>query len=775
MQSDALSILGGEFRDLRREAAFQAERCAETARHARLVFVFSAVLNTLFLFSDWRFYGTEHFFVAVPARLAVIAVSLVCFAAVLWPSDFRRLQRLMLSWSWVSAVGVAFLVSSRSDLALFVALMLPSIYYLVVPTAFRWTLVSGIGCSVLMMAGYMFPGPLPSTALGLILIMVMLNFALALVVTRSNRLRRLEWAATLAERDANEQLAQSRQMFERMYMAVPIPLVVTSKDSGRLISANDAAYTYFGATPETLKLASIEDVYVDAAVRPALLSVLEKHGAVGGFETKIRLADGSIRDILMAATLLNIGGAPSIMSGVVDITSRKAAEQQIRHAAMHDSLTGLPNRAHFQAHLEQVLGQAEARQHRVGVLLVDLDDFKEVNDTLGHDAGDALLIQISRHLRTVLPDGAFVARLGGDEFVVLVDGALQLEQIVNLAERMLEGLKAPIVYKDIVLSVRASIGVAVFPDHDRAAVELLKDADLALYAAKGSGRSRVAVYSVDLRRELEDRVAVARDIEQALAEGRIEPFYQPRICLKTGAVVGLEALARWHHPVRGLQTPAAFLSAFEHTELAVALGDTMVRQVAADMRRWLDEGIDFGRVAVNLSAVEFRDQNLAERLLGVLRAAQVPVERFAVEVTETVFLGRRSHLVAASLERFHEQGVRIALDDFGTGYASLKHLKQFPIDEIKIDRSFIRDIETDRDDANIVAAVVQLGRSLRMDVVAEGVETAGQAAFLVARGCTHAQGYFYAKPMPASRLPHFLDERPYLAKILPPDPEARRA
>ena len=777
MPSENLSIIGGEFRDAGQEARFQAERCPETARHARLLFILSALLNTLFLASDWRFHGTEHFFVAVPARLAVVAVSLGCFLAALRPADFPRLQRLMLTWEGVTAVGVGFLVSSRSDLALFVVLMLPSIFYLVMPTAFRWTVAMGVGCSTAMLVGYLSPVPLSSAVPGLVLGVLMLNFALGLVVTRSNRLRRLEWSATLAERRVKEELAESRRTLERMFMAVPIPLVVTARASGRIVNANDAAYEFFGRTRETLDLDSIEQVYVEPSSRRTLLGTLARDGRVAGFETRMRLADGAVRDVLMAAAPLDLGAGDGqgLMAGVVDITDRKAAEARERHAATHDSLTGLPNRAHFHVSLDRMLAEAEAKGGRVGILLIDVDEFKEVNDTLGHDAGDMLLVEVGRRLAALLPPGGFVARLGGDEFVLLVGGDLAFADVVALATRLLDGLKHPIGYGDLTLSVRASVGVAAYPDHDRDPIELLKDADLAVYAAKGAGRARVAVYDIDLRRALEQRVALARDVADALAEGRIVPFYQPRIDIASGAVVGFEALARWRHPDRGLLAPGAFAAAFEHPELAIAIGDAMVRQVAADMREWQEAGLDFGRVAVNLSTVEFRDQDLAERVLDVLAGAGVPAGRFGIEVTETVFLARCSSQVAEILARFHARGVRIALDDFGTGFASLTHLKQFPIDEIKIDRSFVADIEVDADDATIVTTVIELGRRLGMDVIAEGVETAGQAEFLALHGCGYAQGFGYAKPMAASRVANFLKGAPYRLDAVGTADEALRA
>ncbi|GJE44678.1 diguanylate cyclase domain-containing protein [Methylobacterium soli] len=439
-----------------------------------------------------------------------------------------------------------------------------------------------------------------------------------------------------------------------------------------------------------------------------------------------------------------------------DITERKLAEEQAWRAANYDALTGLPNRRLFQQRFEEFLAAAERSGTCVSLLLFDLDGLRDVNDVRGHDAGDAVLCEAARRLGDGLRPGDFLARLGGDEFALLLVDPLRLEHTTNHAQTLVERLRQPFGYRSHSLSCKASTGIAAFPVHHRDSRELLKDADIALYRAKSRGRGGAVLFSADMRTDMEHRLSIAAEVQAAVEADQFVPFYQPKVCFESGRIVGFEALARWQHPEKGLLAPAYFGSAFENPELATAIGDAVLRKVAADMRSWNDKGLGFGRVAVNFASAEFRKPDLAGNVLAVLGAYGIPSSQFEMEVTETVFLGPGSDSVPDTLKRLHESGVLISLDDFGTGFASLTHLKQFPVDHIKIDRSFVRDIEHDDDDDAIVAAVVGLGRSLGMRVTAEGVETLGQAQRLSAMGCDYAQGFLYAKPMAGSRIPWLL-------------------
>lgn len=756
MTRDSLFRFGGEFLDPAREAMFRDARFAETLRQCRLLFVISAILNTLFLASDWRFHGTPHFFVAVPARLVVVAASLLCFALVRKATRFGQAQAATIGWEVTTALAVAFLVSSRSDLALFVVLLLPSIFYLVAPTSFRWTMMLGLGCSALMLVGYLGRGPLPTTLPGLVLVLVMLNFALGLVVVHGNRLRRLEWSATQAERRAKDELGASQAMVERIFMAVPIPLVVASRDDGRFLRANDAARRYFGELD--MASAAVADIFFDSDSRRGIVRQLEKQEQVTGYEAQMRDGSGAIRDVLITATTLPIGEAPAVVAGIVDITERKAAEARTRRQATHDALTGLPNRLLFQERLQQTLEQMACEGGTVGLFLIDLDDFKSVNDTLGHDAGDGLLFQAAARLANAIGPEDLVARLGGDEFIVLSRERLSAAEALRKGEHLLEALRDPCEHAGQTINPRASLGIALAPEHDRDGGELMKDADLALYRAKANGRNLAVLYEPSMRAAMVRRVAICRDLAGALKEERILPFYQPQVALDTGRVIGFEALARWRHSERGIIPAAAFQEGFQDAEIAAGISDAIIAAVLHDLRGWLDAGREIGHVSVNLSASVFRDPALPERLLGRLAAAGVPASRFGVEVTETVLLTRNADEAERTLKTLRAAGLRVALDDFGTGYASLTHLKRFPVDTLKIDRGFVSHVEQEGDDAAIVRALIRLASELKLDIVAEGVETAGQEAFLRQHGCGLAQGYRYAKPLAASRVPWLLDQ-----------------
>ena len=745
---------GGEFRDPAIERTFTIARLDETLRQCRLLFLLSAVLNTLFLLSDWRFAGTPHFFVAVPARLCVVAFSLLCFLLVRRATGIGRALAATLLWEVTTAVAVAFLVSSRSDLALFVVLLLPSIFYLVAPTPFRFTLFMGVGASMLMLAGYLGRGPYPTTLLGLVLVLVMLNFALGLVVIHANRLRRLEWLATRSERAAREALEESQALLERVFMAVPIPLVVTAVADGSYLRANEAAVRYL-APPGATGLAdrSIADS-IGLDDRRRAIAELRDRGQVEALEVPLRDGQGRMREAVITAASVPLGLSQAFAAGIVDVTERNAAAAQMRWQATHDVLTGLPNRLLFHEKLADAL--AQRGDGVVAVFLIDLDDFKSVNDTLGHDAGDRLLVELGQRLVEVVAPGDVVARLGGDEFVVVSCLAEGADAAAGKAQQLLKALQQSLPGIEIAGPMRASIGFALAPQHHDSAGELLKDADLALYRAKALGRNLAVAYEPSMREAMNARVEICSALCEAVEQGRILPFYQPQIDLVSGAIDGFEVLARWDHPERGILPAGAFLLALQDPETARQIGEAVLARVLEDLRRWRDEGLNVPRLWLNLAPGVFRDPLFADGLLERLRIAGLSPAHFGVEVTENVLLTRQGDQAGPALHRLRGAGITVALDDFGTGYASLTHLRRFPVDVVKIDRSFVARIGEQGEDAAIVRAVVALTAELGLDVVAEGIETVAQQDFLRAHRCRFGQGYLYAPALGAPEIPGLL-------------------
>ena len=426
--------------------------------------------------------------------------------------------------------------------------------------------------------------------------------------------------------------------------------------------------------------------------------------------------------------------------------------RELRFVADHDMLTGLPNRAVFQACLTAALERGAARGSRTAMMLIDVDHFKQVNDSLGHDAGDALLRSFAARLRGNLRAGDTVARLGGDEFGVILEGIGAEETLDTVIGSMTARLREPIRHEGRLIDCRASIGIAIHPDHAATGASLAKCSDLALAAAK-SQRNCVIRFreelAHDFRRETE-MLGVAR---AAIERREILPYYQPQIDLVTGELRGIEALARWRRNGRITAHPEMLAQAFANRELAAALSEQIIAQVLDDIVAWIAAGVSFGRVAINSCAADFVGNDFAERLLGKLEARSLDPRLIELEVTEGVFLGRGAHHVARALTILSAHGVRVALDDFGTGYASLTHLKQFPVDVIKIDKSFVAGIGRNADDAAIVRTLIGLGESLGIETVAEGIETVEQAAFVRAHRCTVGQGFLYGAACPASDVP----------------------
>jgi diguanylate cyclase (GGDEF)-like protein/PAS domain S-box-containing protein len=481
-------------------------------------------------------------------------------------------------------------------------------------------------------------------------------------------------------------------------------------------------------------------------------------GQTGHFNAGCPTATGKPKwwDVVVTPICDEQGHPRQLLAISRDITEHRNNLAEIRWTASHDMLTELPNRRYFQDRLENALACAADQGSNVGLLQLDVDDFKQINDALGHDAGDALLKTFTQRLQKAIRSNEMVARLGGDEFAIIVPNLTDSRPLSSIVEDIQAELAQPFVYQGRVFDCRASIGKAIYPQHGATADALLKSSDIALYAAKTSGRGQVRGFHPSMRANMHKRLEMIDRARAALKDDMIFPFYQPKIHFGTGAPAGFEALLRVQAPNMKVQLPAAIAAAFEDLDVAQALSERMQLRVLADMRRWTDDGVDFGHVAINASAAEFRQNDFAERLLNRVKAAGLPTSQIELEVTETVFLGRGAEYVDRALKLLSTEGMRIALDDFGTGYASLSHLKQFPVDVIKIDQSFVRNINVDSDDSAIIKALIGLGKSLSIRIVAEGIENHAQSAFLSEHGCDYGQGYLFSRAVAAAEVPDLI-------------------
>lgn len=569
----------------------------------------------------------------------------------------------------------------------------------------------------------------------------------------------IRWYGTLEDiherREAEQALRNSEERFRLAAQAAGLGIWDFDALRGRR-EWSEEFKTMLGLAadaPPSLETALALVVPQDRHLLQALIDAAQAGDSSARFEVTLRIRrrdNGAERWMRTDGWRIHApsGRLERILVTIRDVTEERTAEQRIRWTATHDALTGIPNRAHFTDQLEHALAKAPP-DGELALVLLDLDHLKEVNDTIGHDAGDRLLETFASRLRQAFGTRAVVGRLGGDEFAVLLAG-VGGDQIHALVEAALARLRHPFQHEGYTCDTQATAGASLYPAHGATADELQKSADIALYVGKSQRRGEMSLFAPAMRAGVQRRASMLNVARIAVRDNLIEPFYQPKLCLKTRSIVGFEALLRWRHDSLGVQGPETIASAFEDIGLAIAMSDRMLERIADDMRAWLDCGIDPVRVAINLSAAEFRHDGLAERIMEPFAKRGVPFDLIELEITETVLLGRDTDRLEATLATFHRHGFRIALDDFGTGYASLTHLKMFPVDVIKIDKSFVSNLRADSDDAAIVDAVISLAQRLNMEVVAEGIEQDEQANYLTARGCDYGQGYLFGRAICAA-------------------------
>ena len=444
-----------------------------------------------------------------------------------------------------------------------------------------------------------------------------------------------------------------------------------------------------------------------------------------------------------------------------DITEHKRDEERLAHQSTHDALTGLPNRNLLKDRLQQAIAQTDRSDDSVALLFLDLDHFKLINDSLGHAAGDRMLLGVAERLRACVREGDTVSRHGGDEFVLVLREIDQSHHVAAICEKIFQTIADPFFIQGHSFHVTCSIGIALYPQDGQDTATLFKYADMALYQAKDQGRNHYQFFSREMNERMQERVTLDEALRSAIANDELLLHYQPLVSLSTGQLVGLETLVRWQHPELGSVSPVRFIPIAEESALIASIGEWVLRKACQDMRAWSDQGLTGFQVAVNVSPRQFRDPKLADRIEQVLAEYRIEPRMLSLEITETVLM-QDTASSEATLQQLKRLGVDLALDDFGTGYSSLSYLKRFPFDRVKIDRSFVRDIITDADDAAISKAIISMAHSLGIRVVAEGVETEAQCQFLRRHRCDEMQGYYFSRPLPPIEITTLLVEKKHL-------------
>jgi diguanylate cyclase (GGDEF)-like protein/PAS domain S-box-containing protein len=545
-------------------------------------------------------------------------------------------------------------------------------------------------------------------------------------------------------------LRESEERYRQLVELSPDAIVVHS--DGIFVFVNSAAARLFGADSpeELLGRRSMDFVHADSQelVQERERRVHEEGSAAPLLEQKLLRIDGSPVDVEVAAMPLIYHDRPAVQVVIRDITERKLAEAQIRELAYHDTLTGLPNRLLFNDRLAMAMAQAQRQQRKVAVLFIDLDRFKIINDSLGHSFGDRLLQSVSQRIQLTIREGDTLARLGGDEFTLLLPALAEAVDAAKVADKVLEVLRLPFELDGRELFVTASMGVSIYPDDGADVEELVKNSDTAMYRAKEQGRDNYQLYTPAMNARALERLHLENGLRKAMAQNELVVYYQPLVDLRSGRIEGVEALVRWQHPELGLVAPSEFIPIAEATGLIVPIGPWVLRTACAQVHAWHEAGHPNLCVSVNLSARQFQHPSLPEEIRAVLKETGLDARCLDLEITETSAM-QNAELTTSILNEIKALGVRISIDDFGIGYSSLSYLKRLPINTLKIDQSFVRDITSDPDDAAIARAVIAMAHSLKLTVVAEGVETAEQLAFLSAHRCDKMQGYYFSEPLPA--------------------------
>ena len=569
------------------------------------------------------------------------------------------------------------------------------------------------------------------------------------------------YVTTYTDISERRAIQEREQLAQKVFANTPAGIIVTD-DAQRIISANPATLSMSGYSPEEIVGQTIFGLLAsDTSLTPNDFQVaIDQSGTWSGEIDIVRKTGESLAVGIRISRVddLNASESSHYIWILADITERKQAEERMRHIAQSDSLTGLPNRLALQMRLAQTLPDARRHSWQVAVMFIDLDRFKNINDTLGHPVGDELLREVASRLSLVVRETDFVARLGGDEFVIVLPAITNPADAAIVANKIIGTLSSPIVADGHELHTSPSIGISIFPDDGADGDTVLKNADTAMYHAKSAGRNNYQFYADEMNKTATERLDIERKLRHAISRNELALCYQPQFSADGSHPTGVEALIRWHHPTDGIISPVRFIPIAEETGLIVEIGEWVLRTACHEMKNWIDAGLQPIRVAVNISARQLRRRDFCEVVAGCLVESGLPAELLELEITESAVMENPEEAISI-LQSIGRMGVTLAIDDFGTGYSSLAYLKLFPIDHLKIDRSFVADIEFDLNDRAIAFGTIALAHSLGLNVIAEGVETADQLELLRSNGCDEIQGYLFSKPLTSSAAFAFLHAR----------------